>query len=1159
MNNYELLIARLDAFIRKFYANKLIRGILLFLAASIAYYILVSLGEYYFYFPSWVRYFLLGLFIIVGGFALIAFIILPLLQLSKLGKIISHEKAAEIIGAHFPDVQDKLLNVLQLKQQSIGNISKELIEASIEQKTKQLSPIPFQNAVSYAKNKKYLPFALPPLFILVFILFAAPNVFKESAQRLLSPSQQFIPNAPFTFQLVTKKLSVPQFEDITIEMKTVGKTMPDNVNINYNGQEILMQKNDLNIFSFTFSKLAKDVDFFFTSAGFSSEKFSIKTLKKPVIKQFKVSVDYPDYTGRKDEVLDNIGDIIAPQGTSLHWAFSTEFTDNISFMLGNGNPVSMSKNLNQFFYGYRFMKDTTYSILVSNNQINKKDTLNYNVSIIPDQFPSINVQQYNDSLTGDYVLFVGEAGDDYGIRNVSLNYTIQKTNEKGVAVGGSKSGALPVIIKPGTSVQFNQFLDIETLNLQAGDKLSYYFSACDNDAVNGSKCAKSVVFSYEKPTEKKLDSIIEKTQEQVTKDLNNTSKQNDKLDKEIKQMQEKLLNKNELDWQDKKQLEDMMSRNENMQKQIENIQKKFEQNNKQSEQKEYSEETKEKQENMEKLLDELKNNQLQERMKKMEELMKMLNKDQLFEKLKQVEQDNQLMEKDLDRMVEMMKQLERDMRMEDIAKKANQLAKEQDELNKQTDAKTKTEVELKAKQDELNKKMDDLKKDIAEMEKVNESMENKKDMSDMKKEEEKASENMKKSSDELKSGNSSKASKSQKSAKESLEKLAEEMNVAAGGGGPEEIEIDIKAVRQILSNLIRMSFSQEDLIELVKKTNISDPKYLANTQQQQKLKTDSKLIADSLFALSKRLSKLSSTVNKEIDGINRNMESAIAALEQRNANQAIVNQQYVMTGANNLALMLNEVLQALMQQQAEQKGKEGTGSCSKPGSKPGKKPGKGQGKGMGMQLGDIMSKQQKLGSAMEQLMKKAGEKGKPGEKGQQGKEGKDGKDGQGKEGKDGKSGKDGQKGEGGEDGEGGGESENMARIAAQQAALRKQLNDINNQLKKEGKSNPNLQKIQQDMDRNETDIVNKRITQDILRRQSEIMSRLMETKEAIRQQEQGEERESQAGKEMTKEIPQQLKDILKNKQSVIDYYKTVPPELKPYYKQMVENYFQMIK
>jgi hypothetical protein len=38
-----------------------------------------------------------------------------------------------------------------------------------------------------------------------------------------------------------------------------------------------------------------------------------------------------------------------------------------------------------------------------------------------------------------------------------------------------------------------------------------------------------------------------------------------------------------------------------------------------------------------------------------------------------------------------------------------------------------------------------------------------------------------------------------------------------------------------------------------------------------------------------------------------------------------------------------------------------------------------------------------------------------------------------------------------------------------------------------------------------------------------------------------------------------LKDVLKNKQSVIDYYKTVPAELKPYYKQLVEEYFKKIK
>lgn len=1158
MNSYDLLIHRLDAFIRKFYANKLLRGLLLVSSAVLAYYLLVSIGEYYFYFPSWLRFILLGVFLLVGGFAIISMIIMPLLNMQKLGKVISHEKAAQIIGTHFPDVQDKLLNVLQLKS-GLGDLaSQELIAASIEQKTKELTPIPFHNAVNLAKNKRFLPYLLPPALVLIVMLFAAPNVFKESAERLLSPSQKFEPKAPFTFKLITNKLTVPQFDDIEIQVTTEGRSQPEQITIQYNGQDVMMQQKEKGVFAHTFYKVSKDVTFNFAAVGFNSQPYTLKTLKKPIIKQFKVSVDYPDYTGRKDEVLDNIGDIVAPQGTSLRWVFNTENTDDVQFALGNGTAQSMGKQLNQFFYGYKFMRDTSYTIIVSNNQIDKKDSLHYNVSVIPDQYPTINVQQYNDSMTAEYVLFVGEAGDDYGIRSIALNYTIQKSNAQGQPTGVVKNGSIPVPSQSGTFAQFNQMFDIETLKLDAGDKLSYYFSVCDNDAVNGSKCVKSAVFNFEKPTEKKLDSLIEKTQEQVTKDVNSAAKQNDKIEKDIKALQEKLLSKNELDWQDKKQMEEMMEKNENLQKQIENIQKKFENNNKQSQNKEQSEQTQEKQENLEKLLDELKNNQLAERMKKMEDLMKMLNKDQLFDQLKQIEQDNQLMEKDLDRVVEMMKQLERDMRMEDIAKKANELAKKQDELNKQTDEKTKSPEELKKKQDELNKEMEDLKKDIAEMEKVNEQMENKADLTDMKKDAKDAEQNMDNSSKELSNSNSSKASKSQKSAKKNLEDLAQKMSEAASGGGADQLELDVKATRQLLQNLIRMSFTQEDLINTVKTTSIADPKYVTNTQTQQKLKTDANMIADSLFALSKRLPKLSSTVNKEIDAINRNMASAINFLEQRAVPQATVNQQYVMTGANNLALMLNEMLQQLMDQQAQQQNQQGQpgGSCNKPGKNPSKKPGK----GMGMQLGDIITQQQKLGDAMKQMMDKMAKNSK------EGKEGKDGKkpgdkpgDKPGGEKPGGKEGQGQQPGGQGGGEQGGGESEQMAKIAAQQAALRKQLNDINNQLRKDGKSNPNLTKIQQDMDRNETDIVNKRLTNDILQRQSEILTRLMEAKDAMREQEQGKERESNSGKEMTREIPQQLKDILKNKQSVIDYYKTVPAELKPYYKQMVEEYYQFIK
>jgi hypothetical protein len=577
-----------------------------------------------------------------------------------------------------------------------------------------------------------------------------------------------------------------------------------------------------------------------------------------------------------------------------------------------------------------------------------------------------------------------------------------------------------------------------------------------------------------------------------------------------------------------------------------------------------SDDLKEKQENMEKLLDELKNERLNERMKKMEELMKMLNKDQVFDQLKQVEEDNALMEKDMDRLVEMMKQLERDMRLEEGAKKAKELAKKQEELRKETEQGKKSEEELKKDQDALNKEMEALKKEVEEIKKVNEGMENKANMENLEKKADAAKQNMQNSSQQLSQQQSKKASQSQQKAQQQLEEMAKEMEQMSAGGGGDQTEIDIKATRQLLQNLIRMSFGQEGLMDRVKNTSIADPRYVQHIQGQQKLNVDAGMIADSLFALSKRLPKLSSHVNKEIAGIRKNMDNAIQWLEQRNIPQAGVNQQYVMTGANNLALMLNEMLQQLLEQQAQQQNQsksEQAGSCNKPGSKPSKKPGK----GMGMQLSDIITQQQQLGNAMKQLADKMQGQSKEGKEGKESKDGKPGNKPGDKPGDKGDSKKEGQgkkpgdKGEGGEGEKPGGESEQMARIAAQQAALRKQLNDVQNQLRKEGKSNPNLTKIQQDMDRNETDLVNKRITQDLLRRQSDILTRLMETKEALREQEQGKEREAHSGKEMPREIPAAWKEMLKNKQSAIDYYKTVPADLKPYYKQLVEQYYQSIR
>jgi hypothetical protein len=255
-----------------------------------------------------------------------------------------------------------------------------------------------------------------------------------------------------------------------------------------------------------------------------------------------------------------------------------------------------------------------------------------------------------------------------------------------------------------------------------------------------------------------------------------------------------------------------------------------------------------------------------------------------------------------------------------------------------------------------------------------------------------------------------------------------------------------------------------------------------------------------------------------------------------------------MTHTNNLALMLNEMLSNLLQMQSQAQKQPGNGSCSKPG---GMNPKPGAGK----QLSDIITQQQQMGNAMQQMQNAQQQGGKQGSKpGQQ--QGQQGKQGNGQNGQS----------QGGNNAEGGntdggeyGNAEQLARMAAQQAAIRRQLQQLNSLLNSKGMGNSKeLREIQEKMDRNETDLVNRRLTSEMQLRQREILSRLLETEKSLREQEQDDKRSSKNPQEISRPVPPELMKYMQDRKAMLDLYRTVPPQLKPYYKSMVEQYYQMI-
>ncbi len=1126
-SNYQQLINKLDQFIRKFYLNRLIRGVLYSIGLILLLFVAINVLEHYFYFDTGARKGLFYSFIAVSAVALIGWIFIPLLKYFRLGKVISHEQAANIIGEHFGDVKDKLLNVLQLKSQADATPNADLIMAGINQKTEQIKLVPFKSAIDLRNNRKYLRYALPPLLLLLFLLIAAPSMITDSTNRIINNDKKFERPAPFHFVVNDEDLEVVQFGDYTLNVEVEGEVMPNEVFIDIDNYKYRLTKVENGKFAYQFSNIQKNTDFKFFSGGVESDDYTLKMIAKPNILGFDVKLDYPGYIGRKDEELNNIGDVVVPIGTKIDWVFNAQNTDDLKLKFSSKKEIKEAKRFSDklFTYQKRALRDEGYKLYISNAELPKADSISYRITVIPDQHPSIKVKKFADSLDNKMIYFVGSASDDYGLKSLSFNYRI--SNKENGRQGQLVS--VPVKKPANKQIQYDYNWDVELLELKPGDEITYYFEVFDNDAVNGSKSARTNLMTFAKPTLEEFEEMAEENNEDIKDNLKKAMEESKKIQEDMKKAREKLLQEKELNWQDKKELEKLLERQKDLEKMINEAKKDFQENLKNQEEFEKpNEEMLEKQEKLEKMMDELMSDEMKELMEKIENLLQKLEKEDALQMMEEMEMNEEEMEKEMDRMLELFKQLEMEHEMQKQIEKLEELAEKQEELAKETEEQAeKTEEkqekgeelsqeekqkqeELEKKQEELNKEFEDLQKDQEKLEEKNEEMERPMPMEDQEEQMEDIQQEMENSKQDIQKQENKKASKKQKQAAQKMKEMAQGMQQQMESGEMEQMEEDMDALRQLLENLVGLSFDQEDLINTIRKTQINTPSYVEQVQQQYKLKDDFKLIEDSLQALSKRNFQIESFVTEKVTEIKSNIKTSIDNLEDRRIPQANDHQQRSMKNVNDLALMLSEVMDQMQQQMSSMMS--GSQMCNKPGQ--------GKGKSGKVPMDKISQGQKSLNDQMQKMKEGL-------EKAAQGK----------------------------------GEAKQFAKMAAKQAALRKALRDAKKELQEQGqgKQAKELDDVIDQMDKIEIDLVNKRLTNDMLNRQEKILTRLLEAEKAEREREYDNKRKAESGAQKERKMPPSLEEYLKKREAEIDLYKSVSPSLRPYYKMLVEEYFNSLK
>jgi hypothetical protein len=932
---------KLDAFLRRYYSLKLLKGAVLGLGLLGVYFLVISGLEYGFRFGALARMVLFYSFLGLGALVFGLYIFWPVLQLLRMGKTMSYQEASRLIGRHFPEIDDKLLNLLQLGASEAHENT--LLLASIEQKSAQLSPYNFAQALDVRSALRYWPaLAVPLLVVLGLLLGGKIAAFGEAGGRVLRYSEEFRPAFPFDIELLSD-MAVERGEEYVLQVKFSGKQFPEEMVMEANEQAIRLVNRGKGVFEHRFSPLLQQQRLAFVYAGLRSPEYDLQVLEVPQLNDFLVEITPPAYTGFKPEIkaVENVMTIA--EGTALRFVAKPTHTKTLYLQHADSSLLAFERSGGtDVLMLNKVQEDMTYHIVGSFEGRMKELSPTNNLSVLKDVYPKISVEWLPDSLDPNKLYYRYNAEDDYGILGVQLkvNASGKQVHKQSVSMEGSRN----------SKVGFG-FVALDEVYDQSG-AVEVFLEVADNDGVNGSKVGKSAVYNTKALNKEDYQRFM---QQQLGAVSSEKSEVNERMKQQQRFMQSQLdkLKRGEYKWKDKKELTEMLKKQEALLEKKQELDKKQEAlREKKGEEKPEDVRNKDKEDEIKDLIDEIQ--RLKDKLG-MEDLEKKLKKlEELTSQMNQQEQRQEMLEE----------QLESERAILEAIDKLQELAKKEEQLSKQN--------EQTEQQEKLNREFESVKKEVEEQLEENKAFEQAAEKEGLEDKMEQAAGDMQKAGEQQ---NKPSKQSSQKKASESLKEMAEGLQNAFMAMQAQSEEEDAEMLRRILENVELLSFGSERVLNRTKQIQRDDPVVRKLLLEQNKLITGTGVIRDSLTALANRNPRIKQKVFEELSAIASNQQKSLEEMQNVELMPSASHQQYVMLAANNLALMLDASLQNMRAAMAQSK--PGDQNCQKPG---GKKPGK----------SGLAKAQAELAKQMQEQMQGK----KPGKQGKWGAEGKEGADGE---------------------------------------------------------------------------------------------------------------------------------------------------------------------
>ena len=782
--------------------------------------------------------------------------------------------------------------------------------------------------------------------------------------------------------------------------------------------------------------------------------------------------------------------LIVPQGTTLVFSFLTRDTEQMT-LTRDSLASDLSEKDDVFEYQFVATQSTKFEVQVQNTWNHTLEPLGFVVDVLPDAYPDIRVESFDEQLSTD-VYFSGLVIDDYGFTKLNFNCLVKGPMERKIV--------LPVSFDAKqTRTSFFYSFNMDSLGIMPGQDMEVYFEVWDNDGFCGPKSKRSETFAYYKPSESALDSIASEQSEDIMERLQEKSQEADKLQDEIEKMLQDLIQKKDLDWSDKEKMKEILEKQQQIQDEWNTLQQ--EQEKLSGFMKEHdlgNEDLIKKQERINKLFDEVIPEELQKLMEQIDKLLENMPREQMQHMMQDIKKNNQSMQELLDRNLSLLEQLKMEKDLNDLAKKLDKLGEELQKENQE------------AGEEGGMKPAEEAKKEFGEMmDELDELLEKNKDLQqpfNLEKDEEmeeNIGQNLEDAIQNEQSGEQQQSQQNKQDAGRKMRQMANNMMMQMQMGGMEQMAEDAHLLRILLENVVHASHEQETLMTEIGNLRADDPSLFEKISIQKEVADNFNMVRDSLRSMAMRQPMIQNFVFDELHTIGNQTSNALKYLNDLKLSQAVRHQQTAMMSMNNLALMLAESLENM---------EDSMDSMGMPMNS--MKPKSGQGS---QNMKNMQQLQQQLSNQLRQMQEKMN---KPGEQQQNSMS-----------------------------------QEFARMAAEQEMlrqGMQQMLNDMkeNGQIGNDG-----LNEIIKDMEKLEEDLVNKKVTRQTIERSQRIESRMLESQKAQEKREQEEKRKSNEykGLQFERKIDELLyQETLKKNQ---EFLKTNPIEFAPYYKEKINEYY----